>query len=100
MKTYIYYIDSTNSYIQGIDCINDAKTARKYIEECEMNTNGYWDKNDIGATIKADIYKNGQEPIFDEPIETTYSEIRESDLKWKNATAIYQSHTFLTTRTR
>lgn len=80
MKTYIYYTDKSNSYTQGIDCTNDVETAREYIEGCAMNTNGYWDKNDIGATIRADVYKDEQDPMFDEPIRTTYSKIKESDL--------------------
>ena len=81
MKTYIYYTDKKNRYTQDIDCTNDAETAKEYIEKCAMNTNGYWDKNDIGAKIRADIYKDGQDPMFDEPIITTYAKIRESDLK-------------------
>lgn len=74
--TNIYLTAADNSYSQCIDNITGEITAAEYIEQCRINNGAdYW-AQDIGAEISAEVYADGADPMFDEPISTTSAEIR------------------------
>lgn len=75
--TYITLTAADNSYSQATDTINGEITAAEYIEQCRTNNGAEYWAQDIGAEITAEVYADGADPMFDDPISTTSAEITE-----------------------